>query len=575
MAIGRERLMRLIGTPAAEAPPAPGTQQQRRRAGPFWDLLAELPLSLFVLLFVAVPAATLFVGAVEQFGLGSSFVALIWGPSLGSQVAHQSLENSFVQGGLSAGFAVAWGYPCGVFLGRHAFKGRDLLFSFLLIPFLLPPLVVVLGIDELFGGASAFALGLSALGHGLPAIVLANVFYNTSIVALFTAAGIANASPRLEEAVTTLGGGAWRRFRDVWGRGSVLGAVSGGLLTFLLSFVGFAAPLLLGGPSNYTIEVWIYSLSRTVYAAPAMAAGLALWTVALLCVPALVYLFVAYRARLIGGRERGTPRLYAVNWRRPATTALAGALLALVAFVGAMLGAVLLLSFHLVGGGWGIENWSALFTVRTAGAVGISTGQAVGNTLFFAGAAAAIVVTLVLLIAYVSTRPRREVGVLEGVAFLPVLLSPVILAFALRSFWGSTLGLPPFLWILIVASQAALALPFVLQSVRSSLRGLPANRRSAAQTLGASPWRAFWEADVPLLRPALVAGATFAFALGLGEFAATNFLYIPTYTTLVVEAYLLETLRLPGPASALGALLVVVSGIALFVLVRGGNRVRF
>ncbi|MGC2289434.1 MAG: iron ABC transporter permease, partial [Thermoplasmata archaeon] len=59
------------------------------------------------------------------------------------------------------------------------------------------------------------------------------------------------------------------------------------------------------------------------------------------------------------------------------------------------------------------------------------------------------------------------------------------------------------------------------------------------------------------------------------EFAATNFLYIPTYTTLVVEAYLLETLRLPGAASALGALLVVVSGIALFLLMRGGNRVRF
>jgi thiamine transport system permease protein len=228
-----------------------------------------------------------------------------------------------------------------------------------------------------------------------------------------------------------------------------------------------------------------------------------------------------------------------------------------------------------VGGGWGVANWTLLFSARTATAVGISTGQAVVNTLFFAGAAAAIVTTLVLLVAYVSTRPRHEIGLLEGFAFLPVLLSPVILAFALRDFWGTTLGAPPFLWTLIVASQAALALPFVLQSLRASLRGLSPNRRLAAETLGASPWRAFWEADVPLLRPAIVAGATFAFALGLGEFAATNFLYIPTYTTLIVEAYLLETLRLPGPASALGALLVVVSGIALFLLIRGGNRVRF
>jgi thiamine transport system permease protein len=267
--------------------------------------------------------------------------------------------------------------------------------------------------------------------------------------------------------------------------------------------------------------------------------------------------------------------LYPVRWRNPATALLATAMALLLLFVGSLLGAVLVLSFRLMGGGWGWTNWSMLFGARVSSAVGISTGQALVNTLFFAAVATAVVAALVLLVSYASTRPRREVGLLEGFAFLPVLLSPVILAFALKDFWGDTLGSPPFLWTLIVASQAALALPFVLQSVRTALRSLPANLRAAAQTLGASPWRAFWEVDVPLLRPALVAGATFAFALGLGEFAATNFLYIPTYTTLIVEAYLLETLRLPGPAAALGALLVVVSGVALFLLIRGGNRVRF
>lgn len=539
------------------------------------DFAASAPLAFFVLLFVAVPAAVLFVGAADRLGLGSGLVPLVWGPSLSARVARQAFGNSLVQGGLSAALAVAWGYPCGVFIGRHAFPGRELLLSFLLVPFLLPPLVVVLGIDGLFGNTGAFAASLGDLGHGLPAIVLANVFYNASIVALFTSAAIGNASPRLEEAVTSLGGRGWERFRDVWGRGSLLGAASGGLLTFLLSFVGFAAPLLLGGPSNYTIEVWIYTLTRTVYAAPTAAAGLALWAVALLAMPAVAYLVVARRARLIGGRERGAPQLHPVRWKQPVTAALAAALGALVLFVGAMLGAVVLLSFRLAGGGWGTGNWSALFSSRVTNAVSIPTGQALVNTLFFAGAAAAIVVTLVLLVVYVSTRPRRTVGLLEGLAFASVLLSPVILAFALRNFWGGTLGAPPFLWILIVASQAALALPFVLQSLRAALRGLPSSLRSAAQTLGASPWRAFWEVDVPLLRPSLVAGTMFAFALGLGEFAATNFLYIPTYTTLVVEAYLLETLRLPGPASALGALLVVVSGAALFVLARGGNRVRF
>lgn len=560
--------------PASAPVPSPGPDAHPPAFRWLPDALATTPLIVFVLLFVAVPAAALFAGAVARFGLGPGFVSLLWGPSLNALVARQAIENSFIQGGASATLAVLWGYPCGIFLGRYAFRGRELLLSFLLIPFLLPPLVVVLGLDELFGPAGALSPSLAVFGHGLPAILLANVFYNASIVALFTAAAIGNSAPRLEEAVTTLGGGGWRRFRDVWGRGSLLGAVSGGLLTFLLSFVGFAAPLLLGGPSNATIEVWIYTLTRSVFDEPAVAAGLALWTLALLLLPAVAYLFVARRARLIGGRERQAPRLLPFE-RRPVTVALAAVLGGLVVFVSALLGAVLLLSFRLTGGGWGVDNWVALFAGRTTAAVGIPTTQALVNTLFFAGAATALVVGLVILVTYVSTRPRRPILPLEGLAFSSVVLSPVILAFALRSFWGSTLGLPPYLWVLIVASQAALALPFVLQSVRTAVRGIPASLRAAAQTLGAPPWKAFWSVDVPLLRSPLVAGAAFAFALGLGEFAATNFLYIPTYTTLVVEAYLLDTLRLPGPASALAGLLVVVSGVALFLLIRGGNRVRF
>ncbi|MCI4347998.1 MAG: hypothetical protein L3J97_05205, partial [Thermoplasmata archaeon] len=158
------------------------------------DAFAELPLVVFVLLFVALPAAALFASGLLQLGIGSGWTSLVWGTSLGSQVARQALENSFVQGGLSAVLAVGWGYPCGVFLGRHQFRGREALLSFFLVPFLLPPLVVVLGINELFGGSSPLAPLLGRLSHGLPAILLANVFYNTSIVALFTSAAIANAS---------------------------------------------------------------------------------------------------------------------------------------------------------------------------------------------------------------------------------------------------------------------------------------------------------------------------------------------------------------------------------------------
>ncbi len=554
------------------APVAPATRF--RLPGALVDSAAGLPTLLFVLLFAGLPAALLFGDALQHFGLGPGFAALLWGPSLDAAVARRALENSAVQGGLSAALAFAWGYPAGLFLGRHDFPGRRTLLGFLLVPFLLPPLVVVLGLDALFGPTGLLGGPLGVLGRGLPAILLANVFYDASVVALFTSAAVANASPRLEEAAETLGAGRWRVFRDVWGRASLLGGGAGALLTFLLAFLGFGAPLLLGGPSNYTIEVWIYSLAQTVYATPLAAAGLALWTVAVLALPSVAFLWLAQRTSLAGGRERGATRRLPIPWRRPVTAALGAVTAALVAFLVGVLAATGVLSFRLPDGAWGTANWSGLFAARTTQALGISTAGALVNSLFFAGTATLVVLGLVLLAAYRTTRPRRTLRAIEAFAFLPVILSPVILAFALRTFWGRTLGIPPLLWILIVVSQAALALPFVLQTVRTALRSHPPELRQAARTLGASPWRAFTTVDLPLLRPALLTGALFAFALGLGEFAATNFLYIPSYTTLVVEAYLLEVLRLAGPASALGAFLIVVSGVSLVLIVRGPARVR-
>jgi thiamine transport system permease protein len=563
-----------VVTAARESRPARGS-----RLGPLWttdELLAWFPVVAFVLAFAVVPVAMLFGQAAIELGGARGFASILVGPSPEATLARRALVNSTVQGGWSALLAFGFGYPVGLALGRHDFPGRGLVLAFLLVPFLLPALVVVLGVQEAFGPSGwvrAIAPSTDVLASGLPGIVLANVFYNAPMIALFTAAAIENASPRLEEAVATLGGGGWQTFRDVWGRGSLLGGLVGGLLTFLLSFLGFAAPLLLGGPANFTVEAWIYALAR-LYATPAWAAGLAAWTVLFLALPAVAYITLAGRARLLGGRNRGRARLVPFDLRAPRTWPFLAVTAALLLFLVSFLGTIVVRSFQ-AGTGWGLQNWSLLFSTGTTAALGISTVGAVANSVFFAATSTALVLGLVLLAGF--GRVRRERGSLgpDALGFVPVLVSPVILAFALRAFWGSTLGTPGFLWILIVVSQAALAFPFVLQTTTVALRSHSPTLRSAALTLGATRWAVFRTIDLPLLRSALIGGALFAFALSLGEFAATNFLYIPTYTTLVVELYLLDTVRHVGAAAAAGGLLVVLSLVALTALSVGGRRVRF
>lgn len=553
-----------------------------RRLGVWlWEASGLLPSVLSVLLFTFLPLlGILYVGLLYAHA-STGVATVLAGPALG-RITQGVLRNSLEQGSLSALLAFAWGYPVGAFVGRHSFRGRDLLLSVLLVPFLLPVLVVVLGVQEVFGGTSLLTSlfpGAVALSSGLPGILTVNVFYNVSLVALFTVAGVEGASLRLEEAVAVLGGGAWRTFRDVWARPSLLGAAAGTLLTFLFSFLSFAPPLILGGYANWTVEDWVYSLfGQTGYlgGSPGPAAQLSLWIVLLLLAPSALYLVIVRRIRTLGLAGSGRRATRAVDWRTPTSWPFLAATVALLGFVVLLLGTVLAGSLALAGGGWGVANWTLLFSARTTGALGISTAAALGNSLFFAAAVLGIVLLLGLAAGFARLSHARVGAAVDLVSFVPLLISPIILALALFTFYGSTLYDDAWAWVLILGGQVSLALPFGLQTLSLSFRSNPPAGREAASTLGASRWRAFLDADVPLARPAVVTAALFAFAISLGEFTATNFLYLHPYATLPVELYVLGSARgFPvGATWALGALLVLLS-LGSFFLIRGvGRRVR-
>jgi ABC-type Fe3+ transport system permease subunit len=144
--------------------------------------------------------------------------------------------------------------------------------------------------------------------------------------------------------------------------------------------------------------------------------------------------------------------------------------------------------------------WGALFGPTATSAVGLSTWGALANSLFYAAAAAAIALILGVLAGY--RRGGRAGPGLRAYLFLPLVISPVVLAFALASFWRPLLGGSGAVWILIVVSQATIALPFALQGLDVALASVPAAARESVQTLGAPPFVAYLEAELPLVRPA-------------------------------------------------------------------------
>lgn len=116
-------------------------------------------------------------------------------------------------------------------------------------------------------------------------------------------------------------------------------------------------------------------------------------------------------------------------------------------------------------------------------------------------------------------------------AVIPMVLPPVVAGLALlmtlgrRGVLGQYLSLAGieigFTTIAVVIAQTFVAMPYYVMALEGALRTLDPGYERVAATLGASPTRALFRVTLPLLAPAVVAGAAMAFARALGEFGAT------------------------------------------------------
>ena len=72
----------------------------------------------------------------------------------------------------------------------------------------------------------------------------------------------------------------------------------------------------------------------------------------------------------------------------------------------------------------------------------------------------------------------------------------------------------------VVLTLTHIYTPFTFLPIYASLEHIPRNLVEASHDLGASPAQTFWRVILPLSIPGVLAGATFAFVLSLGDFLA-------------------------------------------------------
>ncbi len=194
-----------------------------------------------------------------------------------------------------------------------------------------------------------------------------------------------------------------------------------------------------------------------------------------------------------------------------------------------------------------------------------SIHHAVGNTIIVAFASTLIATAIGTLLAIgVEMRRRRSRG-LEALLFAPMVIPDIVLAIALLSFFSLldvTMGLQT-----IILAHVVFNLAFVCLVVRARLKSFDWSIVEASTDLGASALTTFRRVTLPVILPAVIAGALLAFTLSVDEFIIAFFTAGAgrASTTLPMQIYSMIRFGITPELNALATIVMAVSVTALVI----------
>jgi len=187
-------------------------------------------------------------------------------------------------------------------------------------------------------------------------------------------------------------------------------------------------------------------------------------------------------------------------------------------------------------------------------------------------AAVAVVVATVLgsLLGLGLARLRfRGSGAAETLILLPMVTPEIIMGISLLIFFTNALpGIPAIGRISL--AHITFCISYVAVVVRARAVAMDPSLEEAARDLGASAWGAFRHVTLPLILPAVLAGAMLAFALSFDDLVVTAFNTGPSATTLPVAIYSAIKFGVTPQINAISTIIVAIVAIALFIAWRSG-----
>lgn len=195
------------------------------------------------------------------------------------------------------------------------------------------------------------------------------------------------------------------------------------------------------------------------------------------------------------------------------------------------------------------------------------------NTLIVAAVSTFIATILGTLLAVGVEIRRRKGRFLETIIFAPMIIPDIVLAIALLSFFSMlnvTMGLHT-----VIVSHVVFNLAFVCSVVRARLKTFDWSIVEASADLGASTPVTLLRVVLPVMLPAVIAGALLAFTLSVDEFIIAFFTAGAGRDSITLPMQIFAMIRfgVTPEINALATIVMTLSVIALALsqrLSRGG-----
>jgi iron(III) transport system permease protein len=494
----------------------------------------------------------------------------------------RSLWKSLLLGVLAVISTSVIGIAVAFLLIRYEFPYRNLFSYLTMLPLILPPLVGVLGFVFILGRAGTVNVilmdwfGLDNpvnFMYGMHGVLLVETVHLFPMMTLSILDALSKIDPSLEEAAQGMGAKGWRRFRDITLPLTTPGYVSGALLVFIWTFADFITPLVVGVQDLLAPQAYlniVQFIDRRIF-------RMGIVIAALLVILAIVFVLVA--RQYVALKDYSTLSYSRVERRRlgPVKRWVAVGFLSLLMFV-AFIPQVGVL-FAAVGRGWALTPIPIHYTLEFFKQVSFETPKFIVNSLVFSGLAVFLCLLIGVPMAWILGRTRTPGrGALDALTTLILAISGTALGIAFIRAFNFPLPLvdTPLtsMWIILPLVLAVRRLPYTVRGSLSSLLLVHKSMEEAAENVGASKLRTFWDITVPLIWKGILVGALFSFLTSIQEASATIFLTLGGWEMIPFGIFTFYIAGSQSQAAALGVILIGLCAVSLYIVNRvAGTRV--